>query len=72
MNDYAMTHPTCGECKQCEMLEKEQANFTYQPFSAQVTEVPISSGDTTVQQSAGAVRQHSEDSEMLLRESASE
>lgn len=66
MNDYAMTHPTCGECKQGEMLEKEQANFTYQPFSARVTNVRVSSGDTAVQQSAGVVRQRSQDSKMLL------
>lgn len=24
LNDYAMTHPACGECKHCEMQEKDQ------------------------------------------------
>lgn len=24
LNDYAMTHPACGECKHCKMQEKDQ------------------------------------------------
>lgn len=27
LNDYAMTHPACGECKHCEMQEKDQGKL---------------------------------------------
>lgn len=27
LNDYAMTHPACGEYKHCEMQEKEQGKL---------------------------------------------
>lgn len=27
LNDYAMTHPACGECKHCEMQEEDQGNL---------------------------------------------
>lgn len=27
LNDYAMTHPACGECKHCEMHEKDHSKF---------------------------------------------
>lgn len=44
LNDCAMSHPACGECKHCEMQEKGQANSTYQSFSAQVTKIQVSLG----------------------------
>lgn len=44
LNDYAMTHPAWGDCKHCEMQEKERGKRCL--FSAQVTEMLISSGDS--------------------------
>ncbi len=27
LNDYAMTHPACGECKHCEMQEEDRSKL---------------------------------------------